>query len=184
MSSRPLRAGFAAALAGLALSGCGKADDPPAPAVRLSVDAPADLSSQHEESVEVHGVVSPATATVRVEGEEVDARSGRFSANVDLQPGTNLIDVQAGAPGGARPAIVAVRVTREVKVAVPDLAGFTPSDAEDALASVGLEADVHEVGGLFELLLPEDARVCETDPQTGSEVDPGTTVDVLIAKRC
>jgi hypothetical protein len=170
-------------LLALALAGCGKADKP-APPVRLSVDSPADMALLHESSVEVHGVVSPRTARVTVEGKDVNVRGGRFSTNVDLLPGTNLIDIVAGAAGGARPAMVAVRVRRQVTVEVPDLAGFTPSDAKDALASEGLEADVQESSGLLDFLLPEDARVCETDPKAGTQVDPGTTVTVFAAKRC
>jgi hypothetical protein len=166
-----------------ALAGCGE-EDPPAPPVRLSVDAPADLALSHDDSVEVRGVVSPATARVTVDGEDAHVNGGRFSAQVKLQPGTNLIDVVAGAADGARPAMVAVRVRRQVTVAVPDLIGFTPNDAEDALAGLGLEADVQEGGGLFDFLLPEDARVCETDPAAGTQVDPGTTVKVLAAKSC
>jgi hypothetical protein len=152
--------------------------------VRLSVDAPADMAVSHDNSVEVRGVVSPSTASVKVDGESADVSGGRFSKQVDLQPGTNLIDVVAGAPDGARPAMVAIRVRRQVTVAVPDLIGFTPSDAKDALAAKGLEADVQESSGLFDFLLPEDARVCETDPTAGTQVDPGTTVKVLAAKSC
>lgn len=171
------------ALLTLALAGCGN-EDPPAPPVRLSVEAPGDMALSREESVEVRGVVSPATARVTVDGDAVDVNGGRFAQRVQLQPGVNLIDVVAGAPDGARPAMVAVRVRRQVTVAVPDLAGVTPSDAKDALASKGLEADVQESGGLFDFLLPEDARVCETDPAAGTEVDPGTTVKVFAAKSC
>jgi beta-lactam-binding protein with PASTA domain len=80
--------------------------------------------------------------------------------------------------------MAAVRVRRQVTVAVPELTGFTPSDAKDTLAGLGLEADVQEAGGLIELLLPEDARVCETDPAPGTDVAPGTTVKVSAAKRC
>ena len=47
-----------------------------------------------------------------------------------------------------------------------------------------VEADVQEAGGLIELLLPEDARVCGTDPPAGKQVEPGTTVSVFAAKRC
>jgi hypothetical protein len=137
-----------------------------------------------QSSVDVHGVVSPATATVTVEGKDVNVSGGRFSTTVDLLPGTNLIDVEAGAPGGARPAMVALRVRRQVTVAVPDLIGFTPSDADDALAGLGLKADIKEAGGLIELLLPEDARVCETHPEAGTNVDPGSTVKVFAAKQC
>jgi hypothetical protein len=179
-----LRRLSAAALVLAALAaGCGEAGKP-APPVRLSVDAPADMALLRESSVEVHGVVSPASARVTVEGKDVDVSGGRFSTNVDLLPGTNLIDVVAGADGGARPAMVALRVRREVTVAVPDLIGVTPSDAKDALAGLGLEADVQEAGGLIELLLPEDARVCRTEPQAGTSVDPGSTVKVFAAKRC
>jgi hypothetical protein len=167
----------------LVLGGCGEASKP-APPVRLTVDAPSDMALLREDSVDVHGVVSPATARVSVEGKDVAVSSGRFSTSVALLPGTNLIDVVAGAKDGARPAMVALRVRREVTVAVPDLIGFTPSDAEDSLAGLGLEADVQEAGGLIELLLPEDARVCRTDPPAGTDVEPGTTVKVLAAKRC
>jgi hypothetical protein len=167
----------------LAFVGCGDSK-PPAKPVRLTVDAPADMALLREDSVEVHGVVSPRAADVEVEGKQVDVRSGRFSAKVSLLPGTNLIDVVAGAPGGARPAMVALRVRRQVTVDVPDLIGFTPSDAEDALAGLGLEADVQKAGGLIELLLPEDARVCETDPVAGTSVEPGSKVAVFAAKRC
>ena len=73
---------------------------------------------------------------------------------------------------------------RQVTVSVPGLAGVTPSDAKDTLAGLGLKADVKESTGLLDFLLPEDARVCETDPPAGTEVDPGTTVTVFAAKRC
>jgi hypothetical protein len=173
----------AIAFAALVLAGCGKADRPASP-VRLSVDAPGDTALVRQDSVQVHGVVSPSTAHVAVEGHDVDVRRGRFSANVQLLPGTNLIDVMAGAAGGARPAMVALRVRREVTVAVPDLVGFTPSDAKDSLAGLGLRADVQESGGFFDFLLPVDARVCDTKPKPGTDVDPGTTVTVLAAKSC
>jgi hypothetical protein len=171
------------ALAALALAGCGD-EEKAAPPVKLSVDAPSDMALLHANAVEVHGVVAPATARVTVEGKDVDVNGGRFTTTVDLLPGTNLIDVFAGGADGARPAMVAVRVRRQVQVAVPDLGGFTPDDARDSLAGLGLEADVQEAGGIIELLLPEDARVCETDPPAGTDVDPGSTVKVFAAKRC
>jgi PASTA domain/Glucodextranase, domain B len=150
----------------------------------MSVDAPGDMALLRQASVEVHGVVSPATAEVKVEGKSVPVSGGRFSTNVGLLPGTNLIDVVAGAPGGARPAMVALRVRREVKVSVPDLAGVTPSDAKDTLAGLGLKADVQESSGFLDFLLPENARVCDTEPPAGTDVDPGSTVTVFAAKNC
>jgi hypothetical protein len=174
----------ASALALLALAGCGGGAHKPAPPVRLSVDAPGDMALLRADSVDVRGSVSPADARVAVEGKGVDVRRGRFSTRVRLLPGTNLIDVVAGAAGRARPAMLAVRVRRQVTVAVPDLVGYTPSDAQDALAGLGLKPDLKKAGGLIELLLPEDARICDTDPRPGTAVDPGSTVTVYAAKRC
>jgi hypothetical protein len=164
------------------LAGCGHKTPAAAP-VRLSVDAPADMQLLHQSQVEVHGVVAPANAEVRVEGRVIGVSGGRFSTMVSLLPGTNLIDVQAGAKN-ARPAMVALRVRRQVTVKVPDLTGFSPSDAKDQLAGLGLKADVKEAGGILEFLLPEDARVCQQEPTPGTQVDPGTTVTVHTAKNC
>ena len=181
---RPIRKrALAGLLAAVAVAGCGGSDEPAPPPVRLTIDQPADMALLTEPTVDVRGSVSPADARVTIEGRDVDVRDGRFTQSVDLLPGTNLVDVLAGSEG-ARPAMVAVRVRRQVSVQVPDLVGFTPSDAEDALAALGLEADVQEAGGLIEFLLPEDARVCETDPGPGEQVQPGTSVTVLAAKRC
>ena len=75
--------------------------------------------------------------------------------------------------------------SRQVSVEVPDLVGYTPGDAQDALAGLGLEADVQEdAGGPLDFLLGEDSRVCETNPQAGSQVDPGSSVQVVVAKSC
>jgi len=137
----------------------------------------------HDSTVEISGRVAPRGTTIMVEGRPVRVSRGRFSTTVDLAPGTNLVDVLAGR-GGSIPAMVALRVRREVDVRIPELAGATPSDAEDALAGLGLETDVKEAGGIIELLLPEDARVCGTDPEAGSRVPPGTTVTVHVAKAC
>jgi hypothetical protein len=185
LSSRSWKPLSAVALVAFALvaAGCGE-DKKAAPPVRLSVDGPSDMQLLRDDSVEVHGLVRPATAHVLVEGKDVSVSGGRFSTRVGLLPGTNLIDVQAGADGGARPAMVALRVRRQVTVAVPDLIGFTPHDAEDALAGLGLQADVQKSSGLFDFLLPEDARVCSTEPSAGTDVEPGTTVTVLASKTC
>lgn len=180
MSWKPLSA---IALTAVALAGCGGSTKP-APPVRLTIDAPSDMALLHQDAVEVHGLVSPRSARVAVEGKDVPVGSGRFSATVALRPGTNLIDVVAGASGGARPAMVALRVRRQVTVSVPDLTGYTPADAKDALAGLGLKADVHKSSGLFDFLIPNDARVCQTDPGPGTAVNPGTTVNVFAAKSC
>lgn len=166
------------------MAGCGSGTSKPAPPVRLSVDAPSDMAVLRQGSVEVHGIVSPATADVKVEGRPITVTGGRFSTQVGLLPGTNLIDVVAGAPGGARPAMVALRVRREVTVQIPELAGVTPSDAKDTLAGLGLKADIKESSGILDFLLPENARVCDTNPPAGTNVQPASTVTVFAAKSC
>src|SRR3954465_13578834 len=97
----------------VALVGCGK-DEKPAPPVRLSVDAPSDMALLHEDSVDVQRAVAPATAKVSVEGTDVSVNGGRLRKRVDLLPGTNLIDIVAGADHGARPGMVSVRVRQQV----------------------------------------------------------------------
>ena len=167
----------------LLLAGCGGQTTKAGPPVRLSIDSPSDLAVLHDSSVTLTGTVSPPGATVRVEGRAVRVAGGRFSTTIGLDPGTNLVDVMAGRKGSV-PAMVALRLRREVDVRVPELGGATPSDAQDALAGLGLEADVKKSSGIIELLLPEDARVCDTDPPAGSLVPPGTTVTVHVAKLC
>jgi hypothetical protein len=169
-------------LGGLVLAGCG-GHPKPGPPVRLTIDSPSDLAVFHESAVQVSGRVAPRGAAVTVEGRPTPVRGGRFTATVQLEPGTNVVDVLAGRRGSV-PAMAAIRVRREVDVRVPELGGATPSDAEDALAGLGLQADVKKAGGVIELLLPQDARVCDTDPEAGSLVAPGTTVTVHVAKLC
>ena len=169
--------------AAAAIGGCG-ASQKAAPPVRLTVDGPPDMALLRGSSVDVHGVVAPASAHVAVDGKTVRVRGGRFASTVPLRPGTNLIDVVAGAGGGAKPAMVALRVRRQVMVTVPDLTDYTPADAKDRLASLGLQADIKKAGGIIEFLLPESAHVCDTQPQAGSNVPPGTTVTVFAAKQC
>jgi len=171
-----------AALAAVLVAGCGT-DEPPRRGVKLTIASPADQAVLRDDSVQLTGRVSPARAVVRVRGEQVDVRDGSFKANVHLEPGTNVVDVLASARD-SRPAMLALRVQREVTVEVPDLLGFSPGDARDALTSLGLEANVEKLGGIFDALLPVDARVCETDPAAGTTVQPSTEVRVTVSKTC
>ena len=96
--------------------GCGGENEPraqrPAPAVDLSVTAPNDLATVREETVQVEGTVAPANADVLVLGQKAPVSGGgSFSATVSLEPGANVIDVMATAPGRG-PALTAFRVTR------------------------------------------------------------------------
>jgi glucodextranase-like protein/PASTA domain-containing protein len=169
-------------------AGCGGGDEPraqrPAPLVNLAVTAPNDLATVRADTVEVRGTVTPAGASVIVVGEAASVTAGgTFTARVTLEPGDNVIDVMATA-GGRTPAMMAVRVKREMPVEVPDLDGLEVEEVEQKLADVGLKAEVESRGGLIEDLLPGAPAVCEQDPDPGSQVKRGTTVHVLVGKSC
>jgi hypothetical protein len=165
--------------------GCG-GDETTAPAlapVRLAVTAPGDLALVQDERVAVRGTVSPAGAAVTVLGQAAEVVGGRFTAQVTLDPGANVIDVAATAPGRAA-TLTAFRVTREMPVEVPDLSGMTAEQARAAVAAVGLKLREEEAGGFLEKLLPGDPRVCSQEPEPGTEARRGTGIGVLLGKGC
>ena len=168
-----------------AAAGCGGEDRPAAPprAVQLELSGPVDAGTVEGDAVEVSGRVVPSAAAVQVLGREVDVSGGRFTTEVTLEEGANLIDVAASAPG-RRPATTAVRVVREVPVEVPDLRGDDPEAAVETLEGLGLRADLRRGGGLLDDLIPGALGVCGTDPEDGERVRPGTTVTVEVAKAC
>ena len=169
----------------LALAGCG-GDDPPPPdpaAVRLTIEAPADSSTVKDDTVELRGRVSPARASVDVQGEAAAVANGAFSKTVRLDEGVNVIDVNASMPGRSA-AFAALRVTFDPRVTIPDLSGVVDEDAAGQLDKLGLEVELEAVGGLFDELRSGARRVCESDPPAGSTVEPGTSVTLKTAKRC
>jgi hypothetical protein len=186
MHARPLLLVW---LPALLLGGCGGGDREPQAAralepVVLEVLGPADQAVVHGEAVEVHGTVSPAGSTVRVLGEPAEVSGGgSFTASVELEPGTNVIDVIASARG-REPAMTALRVTREMPVVVPDVDGDSVEEAQERLDALGLEVEVERGGGLFDDLLPGDPAVCRQSPAAGTEVRRGTTVQVEVSRGC
>jgi hypothetical protein len=179
-----LLAGVACALL---ITACG--DNKPANTitpVRLQIYTPGDLGSVREPRVIVRGTVKPADAVVTVRGVRAQVRGGAWSADVSLEPGINVVDVLASA-GSARPALTAVRVHRIIDVAVPDLVGLDQEDAQQALGDVNLEASFEaddRGGGLLDEILGHKPKVCATDPEAGTHVDPGSTVTVQLAQGC
>ncbi|HET8757418.1 MAG TPA: PASTA domain-containing protein [Solirubrobacteraceae bacterium] len=157
----------------------------PAPAVDLNVAAPNDLATVREETVQVEGTVEPASADVLVLGQKAPVSGGgSFSATVPLEPGMNVIDVMATAPGRG-PALTAFRVTREVPVTVPDLDGMNADEVKNALDDAGLTPEIEQVGGgIIDELLPGDPNVCEQDPIAGAQVRRGSKVHVVVSKSC
>jgi hypothetical protein len=153
------------------------------PQVRLAVTSPGDTATTRAAAVTVRGTVAPAGAAVRVLGHPAEVVGSTFTAQVSLDPGENVIDLQATAPRHD-PAMTAFRVRREMLIEVPDLSGLSPDDARDRLKAAGLADDEHNGDGFLDGLLPGSPGVCEQDPAPGKSVTRGTTVKVLVAKRC
>jgi hypothetical protein len=152
-------------------------------AVRVTIAGPGDQATTRAPMLTVHGSVTPADASVLVLGQPADVVAGAFTARVPLQPGANVIDLEATAAGRS-PALAAVRVTREMPVAVPDLSHLTPEDARARVATLGLQLRTQDDGGLLEGILPGTPGVCAQRPDAGTELRKGDTVTVLVAKRC
>jgi PASTA domain-containing protein/glucodextranase-like protein len=168
-------------LAGACASGCG--DDPAKRPVRLEITAPADAAVVREGSVEVRGLVRPRGARVLVLGRPARVARGEFRAVVPLRVGQNLIDVGASARG-AVPAWNALRVTREVLVALPDLVGAPRDEAIDRLDALGLRTEVEEEGDLLDELLGGEWIVCASRPRAGSDVPRGAEIHLTVARGC
>ncbi len=174
-----------ALLAVLALAGCGGDDPPPPdpPAVRLTIEAPADTATVKEDTVELRGRVQPARAAVEIQGEAAAVANGAFTKTVALEEGVNVIDVAATMPGRSA-AFAALRVTYDPRVTIPDLSGVVDDEAAGRIEALGLEAELDAVGGLFDELRSGPRRVCRSDPPAGTVVDPGSGVTLETAKRC
>jgi hypothetical protein len=173
-----------AAVPMLVLPACGGSeDDAPKRPVRIVMTGPGDRAVVRDAEVELTGRVIPAGAVVSVRGEPVEVRGGTFQATVALDAGGNVVDVMASADGMA-PAMTAVRVQRRLTIQVPDVAGDSPDGAEERLAAAGLRAELRTAGGLIEDFIPGERAVCGTEPDAGSTVDSGATVEVFVAKVC
>ena len=182
MRLRPL---IAAGCAGALLAGCGDETPPPKPQkpVQLQISAPVDAAVVQGATMQVRGTVNPPGARVRVQGHAAHVSGGEFTTSVKLAHGANVIDVAATASGRAA-ALTAFRVTREERVGVPDLAGLSVDDAEDAAKQRDLKLEAERGGGFLDSLVPRRIGVCEQSPAPGKQVRRGTTVRVLVARSC
>jgi hypothetical protein len=181
------RALVLAALPALAVlaAACGDDPSPPRaePDVKLQLGAPADGTTVQADNVEITGTVRPSGSQVQVLGKDVAVHGGSFSAQIPLEPGANLVDVAAGAPG-RRPAFEVTRVVREVRLPVPDVVGGDADTARDQLEGLGLTVKSQDAGGFFDPILPGDPKVCEVRPRAGTTVLPGSEVTILVARDC
>lgn len=182
-----IRSLLPAALLALAalLPGC--ADEPsparPEPRVKLAVTIPDDGATVRERLIALEGTVAPAGATVQVRGEDVAVQGGTFRAEVELEPGMNLVDVAATA-ADRRPAFATTRIVLEERVAVPDVVGDDADAAREQLEGLGFEVATEQGGGFLDPILPGDPSVCAAEPAAGTEALPGSRVVLVIAREC
>jgi beta-lactam-binding protein with PASTA domain len=171
-------------VAGLALSACGETPRAATePRVRLKLAVPDDGGQVRAESVEVHGTVTPADAAVQVAGTDAQVDAGEFTATVALQPGGNVIDITASAPG-RRPAADAVRVTRDIRVEVPPLVGLEVGAATAQLKQRGLKASEVDHDSWLERVLGGEVDVCSIQPGAGALVQPHATITLQTSRNC
>ena len=172
--------------AGLLVAGCGweraVADDEHA-AREAQARAARRREHDFEDRVEISGTVSPADASVKVAGEAAEVSGGEFAAEVALEPGGNVIDVSASAPG-RRPATDAVRVERDIRVKIPTLVGLEVDQARSELGKLGLKAEEEQGGSWLDRVIPGVSHVCAADPAEGQRVLPNSTVTLLTQRQC
>ena len=133
--------------------------------------------------VEVRGTVTPGDASVRVAGEDAQVSGGEFIAEVELQPGGNVIDVTATAPG-RRPATEAVRVRARHARAVPTSSARTSSKAIETLKAAGLDAPRSAAAAGSTACCRATISVCAISPAGGTLVEQGTRVVLQTAREC
>jgi Glucodextranase, domain B/PASTA domain len=171
--------------ASVLLAGCG--NDTPAPKrqkpVELSVSSPSDTAVVQAATAQVTGTVSPPGARVKVQGHLARVSGGSFTGTVKLAQGPNVIDVAATARGRAT-ALTAFRLTRDERVAVPQLTGLSLEDARTQAAQRDLELSTERGGGFLDPLVPRGIHVCDQSPAAGKQVRRGSTVKLLVARSC
>lgn len=179
-----MRAPILALAVALTAAGCSDDAGPPRnePGVKLEIGG-ADNGVVRSETAEIRGTVQPRSAQVRVLGRAVAVEGGTFRAEVPLEPGANLIDVSADARG-RRPDFAVARIVREVRVPVPDLEGRDADTAQEQLEGLGLTVALENAGGFFDPILPGDPKVCELEPDPGTQVLPGSEITLLVARDC
>jgi hypothetical protein len=172
-------------IAVLLLAGCGADTPPPKPQkpVQLRVSAPSDTATVQSATAQVSGTVSPPGARVKVQGHLARVSGNSFTSTVNLAQGPNVIDVAATARGRAT-ALTAFRVTRDERVAVPELVGLALDDAQQQADQRDLKLSAERGGGFLDPLVPRGIHVCDQSPAPGKQVRRGTTVKLLVARSC
>jgi hypothetical protein len=172
-------------MAALVIAGCGADTPPPKPQkpVQLSVSAPSDTAVVQGATAQVSGTVNPPGARVKVQGRLAQVSGGTFTGTAKLAQGANVIDVAATARGRAT-TLTAFRITREERVAVPELVGLSLDDARTQAEQRDLKLSAQRGGGFLDPLVPRGIHVCDQSPAPGKQVKRGSTVELLVARSC
>ena len=172
-------------IVGILLAGCGADTPPPKPQkpVQLSVSAPSDTAIVQSATAQVSGTVSPPGARVKVQGHLAQVSGNSFTSTVNLAQGPNVIDVAATARGRAT-ALTAFRVTRDERVAVPELVALSLDDATKQAQERDLKVSAERGGGFLDPLVPRGIHVCDQSPAPGKQVQRGSTIKLLVARSC
>jgi len=180
-----MRLGLLIVAIGVLLAGCGADTPPPRPQkpVQLSVSAPSDTAVVQGSTAQVSGTVSPPGARVKVQGHLAQVSGNSFTGTVKLAQGPNVIDVAATASGRAT-ALTAFRITREERVAVPELVALSLDDAQTQADERGLKLTAERGGGFLDPLVPRGIHVCDQSPAPGKQVRRGSTIKLLVARSC
>ena len=77
-----------------------------------------------------------------------------------------------------------MRVTRDMRIEIPELVGQPSDDALARLKDLGLDAQAEHSGNFLDRFFGGGEQVCELHPGAGELVDPGSTVTVVVAPNC
>ena len=110
-------------------------------------------------------------------GAEVDRGSTvDYTVSLGVQPTPTPVPTPEPTP---EPTLAPTPEPTPAPVAIPDLRGFTPDDAVNALLDVGLQPGTRS--DKFNANVP-DGLVIRTAPVAGTEVQPGSTVDYVVSR--
>ena len=104
--------------------------------VTVTVTAPTSESVIAADSVTVRGTVSPADATVQVQGQPAAVGNGVFTANATLHGGKTTIDVIGSAPG-VTPGSTSIVIDRQSNGGRPSSVTVTPTIVVPSTPSSG-----------------------------------------------
>ena len=119
-----------------------------------------------------------AAATLEEAGLETEVGEPAYSESLDAglvittdpEPGSRVLD------GGTVTLVLSLGPER---YDVPDLAGMTEDEAQDALAATNL--DFGESAGRWSETVPE-GQVVRSSPRAGTTLKPGATVDLVVSR--